>query len=114
MADELYHEEKPMTFTAKPEKWGIYFNGENGEPVGRLEFDQHGALTFTGNATNAAEIFFNCVIQTNSDKLKDMRELADMGYAVVKDFLPNVGDCALQDYGVLNDFMIRAKEEFGE
>ena len=112
--DELYHEEKPITFTAKPEKWGIYFNGENGEPVGRLEFDSHGALDFTGNATQAAEIFFGCVVEQNSEVLNDMRELAKLGYAVVKDFLPNVSECALQDYGALNDFMIKAKEKFGD
>ena len=111
---EFFYNEKPMAFTTKPEKWGIYFNGENGEPVGRLEFDSHGALTFEGNATNAAEIFFNCVIETNNERMKDMRELAKLGYAVVNDFLPNVANCALQDYGALNDFMIKAKEEFGE
>lgn len=42
------------------------------------------------------------------------RELAKMGYEVVKDFLPNVAHCALQDYGRLNDFMIKATEEFGD
>ena len=40
--------------------------------------------------------------------------LAKMGYEVVKDFLPNVAHCALQDYGRLNEFMIKATESFGD
>lgn len=46
--------------------------------------------------------------------VEKMIELAKQGYEVVKDFLPNVGQCALQDYGRLNDFMIKATEEFGD
>lgn len=111
---ELFINETPLMFTTKPEKWGIYFNGENGEPVGRLEFDSHGALTFEGNATNAAEIFFDCVIKNSADKLKEMRELAELGYKVVKDFSPNVGQCVLQDYGAYNDFLMQARAEFGD
>jgi hypothetical protein len=40
--------------------------------------------------------------------------LAKQGYEVVKDFMPNVGVCALQDYGRLNEFMIKATENFGD
>jgi hypothetical protein len=45
---------------------------------------------------------------------EEMREIAKMGYEVVLDFLPNVAQCALQDYGRLNDFMILAAKEFPE
>lgn len=31
------------------------------------------------------------------------------GLEVVDDFLPNIGRCALQDYGRLNDFCIKAR-----
>ena len=46
--------------------------------------------------------------------VEKMIELAKMGYEVVKDFLPNVGQCALQDYDRLNEFMIKATENFGD
>lgn len=35
-----------------------------------------------------------------------LRALVMMGTAVVEDFLPNIGRCALQDYGRLNDFLM--------
>ena len=44
----------------------------------------------------------------------DYSDLARQGYEVVLDFLPNVANCALQDYGRLNDFMIAAAKEFPE
>jgi hypothetical protein len=37
------------------------------------------------------------------------RELIQMLVEVVEDFLPNIGVCALQDYGRLNTAMIEAK-----
>jgi hypothetical protein len=46
--------------------------------------------------------------------VEKMIELAKQGYEVVKDFLPNVAHCALQDYGRLNEFMIKATESFGD
>jgi hypothetical protein len=46
--------------------------------------------------------------------VEKMIALAKQGYEVVKDFLPNIGQCALQDIGRLNDFMIVAKENFGD
>lgn len=42
----------------------------------------------------------------------DFEALARTGYEIVQDFLPNVGQCALQDYGRLNQFMIDAAKEF--
>ncbi len=42
----------------------------------------------------------------------DYADLAKTGYEVVLDFMPNVANCALQDYGRLNDFMIAAAKEF--
>jgi hypothetical protein len=105
--------ESPSLFLANPEQWGIHFQGDKGE-VGKLEFNKHGELHFSGKATESAEVFFTAVIRTNNQEMENMRELAKLGYAVVKDFMPNVGQCALQDYGALNDFMMKAKEEFGE
>jgi len=29
--------------------------------------------------------------------------------SVVNDFLPNIGHCALQDYGMLNDVLVRVE-----
>ena len=94
--------------------WCVVFNNEVGDRVGELSFDSQGQLEFEGETDRSAEIFFQCVVRANNQELEDMRELAKLGYAVVNDFLPNVSNCALQDYGALNDFMIKAKEEFGE
>lgn len=52
--------------------------------------------------------------QGNDYDVETMIGLAKMGYEVVKDFLPNVAHCALQDYGRLNEFMIKATESFGD
>lgn len=41
-------------------------------------------------------------------KLHEMQELVKMGEAVVEDFMPNIGQCALQDYGRLNTFLVEA------
>jgi hypothetical protein len=40
-----------------------------------------------------------------------LRQLVAMGKRVVDDFLPNIGNCALQNYGELNEFLILAHEE---
>jgi len=50
----------------------------------------------------------------NDYDVEEMIALAKQGYEVVKDFLPNVAHCALQDYGRLNEFMIKATENFGD
>lgn len=44
-------------------------------------------------------------------KEKDLRELLQMGVEVVEDFMPNIGNCVLQDYGRVNEFLIKSKEE---
>jgi hypothetical protein len=38
----------------------------------------------------------------------DLRKLVAKGLAVVEDFMPNIGVCALQDYARLNEFLIEA------
>jgi hypothetical protein len=43
-------------------------------------------------------------------EIERLKELVRMGRAVVDDFLPNVGTCALQDYGRLNEFLMQTKE----
>lgn len=35
-----------------------------------------------------------------------LKQLVRMGVEVVEDFLPNIGVCALQNYGRLNEFLI--------
>lgn len=37
-----------------------------------------------------------------------LRKLVQTGLAVVKDFMPNIGKCVLQDYGRLNEFLIES------
>ena len=98
---------------ADPADWNIVFNSEVGDKVGELRFDSQGQLEFKGEVDRSAEIFFNCVVRTNNQTLEDMRELAKLGYEVVKDFSPNVGNCVLQDYGAYNDFLMKARAEFG-
>ena len=44
-------------------------------------------------------------------RIEYLEDLVMMGMAVVEDFLPNVGQCALQDFGRLNDFLIAANRE---
>jgi hypothetical protein len=46
--------------------------------------------------------------QEEQDTMTD-RELIQMLVDVVEDFLPNIGMCALQDYGRLNTAMMEAK-----
>lgn len=41
-------------------------------------------------------------------------ELIQMLVDVVDDFLPNIGQCALQDYGRLNTAMIEARVRLGK
>lgn len=43
-----------------------------------------------------------------SAEITRLRRLVKMGEAVVEDFMPNIGKCALQDYGRLNEFLIEA------
>jgi len=103
---------QPLVMTTPD--WAITFMNDVGDEVGKLDFDSQGQLQFKGETDLSAEIFFKCAVRANSQTLEDMRELAKLGYEVVKDFLPNVGQCALQDYGRLNDFMMKATEEFGD
>jgi hypothetical protein len=41
-------------------------------------------------------------------EIQKLKELVKMGREVVEDFLPNVGNCALQDYGRLNEFLMES------
>ena len=99
---------------ALPEPWCVQFTNDDQKEVGKLEFDKEGDLHFSGDADEAAKIFFRCVIEKNNQHVDDIRSIAQMGLEVVEDFLPNVGQCALQDYGRLNDFMILATKEFSD
>ena len=43
-------------------------------------------------------------------EIKELRALVLQGYAVVnEDFMPNIGRCAIQDYGRLNQFLLAAR-----
>ncbi len=39
----------------------------------------------------------------------ELLKIIAKGYAVVQDFMPNIGNCALQDYKRLNEFLIEAR-----
>lgn len=39
-----------------------------------------------------------------------LRNLVLMGAEVVEDFLPNIGRCALQDYGRMNSFLVESSK----
>ena len=116
MADEenfLMHD-SPIQLRTENIPWGIKFHNEVGDDVGHLSFDSQGQLQFEGETDRSAEIFFTAVVRANNQEMEDMRELAKLGYAVVKDFSPNVGQCVLQDYGAYNDFLMKARAEFGD
>ncbi|HUW45485.1 MAG TPA: hypothetical protein VMW50_06785 [Dehalococcoidia bacterium] len=104
------YEGVPLVFTS-PE-WNIVFQDKKSKEIGRLSFDKEGDLHFKGNATEAAKVFFTAVVNLNNQRVDDVRSMGKMGYEVVQDFLPNIGRCALQDYGRLNDFMILAAAEY--
>jgi len=55
------------------------------------------------------------VVDLSKSKLEidQLKRLIKIGKEVVEDFLPNIGNCALQDYGRLNDFMIEAEKVDG-
>ncbi len=101
-------------FEFTPPNWAMSFTNPERDEVGKLEFDDAGDLHFSGNADEAAKVFFSVVVECNNQKNDDMKKLLKMGLEVVEDFLPNVGNCALQDYGRLNEFMIQATKEVGE
>ena len=51
------------------------------------------------------------------DTLKRMEQLEDLVQdltLVVEDFLPNTGRCVLQDYGRLNDVLLRSQQLVGK
>ena len=41
---------------------------------------------------------------------KELKRLLDAAEEVVNDFLPNLSNCVLQDYGRLNQFLIDIKQ----
>jgi len=49
-------------------------------------------------------------MSTQDEEIRQLRELVKMGEQVVEDFMPNIGRCALQDYGRLNTFLIEARK----
>lgn len=51
---------------------------------------------------------FETAHAANGEKDQALTDLVLMGEDVVEDFMPNIGKCALQDYGRLNDFLIAA------
>jgi|TARA_R110002126_G_C10472295_1_gene501198 hypothetical protein len=108
----LSHEGVPLIVT-NPE-WNITFHDEKNKEIGRLEFDKDGDLHFKGNATESAKVFFTAVVSLNNQHVDDTRAMGKMGYEVVQDFLPNIAQCALQDYGRLNDYMNMAAKEYDD
>lgn len=47
-------------------------------------------------------------------EIEHLRALVLQGLAVVDDFLPNIGQCVLQDYGRLNEFCMEARRLLGK
>ena len=47
-------------------------------------------------------------LEAKDKRIAELESLVKMGDAVVMDFMPNIGRCALQDYGRLNEFLIKA------
>lgn len=47
-------------------------------------------------------------------RMAELERILNNGVLVVEDFLPNIGQCALQDYGRLNDFMNESKAVLNE
>ena len=47
-------------------------------------------------------------------EIAKLRELVRMGRRVVNDFLPNIGRCALQNYGEMNEFMLASEPYKGD
>ena len=44
---------------------------------------------------------------TIDDEVVAALKLVSLGREVVEDFMPNIGQCALQNYGNLNEFLLR-------
>lgn len=61
-------------FIHSPADWGIHFHNDVGDDVGKLSFDSQGQLEFTGEADKAARIFFDNVIEHNSEKIRELEE----------------------------------------
>jgi len=47
-------------------------------------------------------------------EIQRLKEMVAKGKRVVEDFLPNIANCALQNYGELNEFMIESEQLAGE
>lgn len=45
-------------------------------------------------------------MSAESTREQELLNLLTRAIAVIEDFLPNIGHCALQDYGRLNDVLI--------
>jgi hypothetical protein len=114
MSDNEHTLQNIDVLTITPQKFRVTFNDKDGNEIGRLEENDDGELVYNGKITEGGDIFFKAVVQANSLRIRELRELLKMGNEVVEDFMPNVGQCVLQDYGRLNDFLTKAKEEFGE
>lgn len=48
------------------------------------------------------------LVDSQAQEIERLRGIVKMGERVVADFLPNIGQCALQNYGELNTFCIDA------
>ena len=53
---------------------------------------------------------FQSAVGDAVERLKSTAELIQMLVDVINDFLPNIGNCALQDYGRLNTALIESEK----
>ena len=97
-----------------PMKFKIQFNDKKGNEIGRLEENDDGELIFNGRITESADIFMQAVVQANSRRIRELRDLVKMGHEVVEDFMPNIAQCVLQDYGRMNASLISVTDEFND
>lgn len=84
--ERLYFKGRGPLLTTTP-AWAINFTNEDGEPVGRLSFDDDGELTFKGDADASGKLFFGVVINTNSEKLKELNDKLALAKTVAKQLL---------------------------
>ena len=59
-----------ITFRMVPDKFTISFHTAKGKELGKLSEDDDGRISFKGNASQSAEVFFKAVVETNNEQLR--------------------------------------------
>jgi len=61
-----------VTFRMVPDKFTISFHDAKGKELGKLSEGEDGRISFKGHAAPSAEVFFTAVIETNSEKIRQL------------------------------------------